>query len=178
MPEGAEAVNGQGRTLVPGLIDAHFHIERLYQLPALFLKHGVTSLRDPGEWIHVYDPVRNPDVPMPRFFLTGPHLDQKPVAHPGTSFVVESVEETRRAVHRFVDEGASAIKVYYRLPADLIQVACATAHDRGVPVTAHLEIVDADAAIRAGLDGVEHVTSFGTALADPQASERFRADVS
>jgi len=177
VPEGADVVNGQGGSLVPGLIDAHFHVERLYQLPALFLKHGVTSLRDPGEWIHVYDPVRKLDVPMPRFFLTGPHLDQKPVAHPGTSYVVESAEETRRAVHRFVDEGASAIKVYYRLPADLIQVACATAHERGVPVTAHLEIVDADAAIRAGLDGVEHVTSFGTALADPQAAERFRADV-
>ena len=30
-----------------------------------------------------------------------------------------------------------------------------------------MELVDADAAIRAGLDGVEHVTSFGTALAEP-----------
>jgi imidazolonepropionase-like amidohydrolase len=177
VPDGAEIVNAPGASLVPGLIDAHFHVERLYQLPGLFLKHGVTSLRDPGEWIHVYDPIRKPDLPMPRFFLTGPHLDQKPVAHPGTSYVVESAEETRRAVRRFVDEGASAIKVYYRLPADLIQVACATAHERGLPVTAHLEIVDADAAIRAGLDGVEHVTSFGTALADPQAAERFRADV-
>ena len=53
VPENAEIVNAQGASLVPGLIDAHFHIERLYQLPALFLRHGVTSLRDPGEWIHV-----------------------------------------------------------------------------------------------------------------------------
>jgi imidazolonepropionase-like amidohydrolase len=177
VPGGAEVVSGHGGSLIPGLIDAHFHIERLYQLPAQFLKHGVTSVRDPGEWIHVYDPVRQPGLLMPRFFLTGPHLDQKPVAHPGTSLVVETAEDTRRAVNRFVDEGASAIKVYYHLPPELIRVACATAHERGVPVTAHLEIVDADAAIRAGLDGVEHVTSFGTALADPRQAERFRADV-
>src|SRR6185503_20663407 len=49
---------------------------------------------------------------------------------------------------------------------------------RGVPVTAHLELVDADQAIRAGLSGVEHVTSFGTALADPADADRFRASVS
>jgi hypothetical protein len=36
-----------------------------------------------------------------------------------------------------------------------------------------LELVRADDAIRAGLDGVEHVTSFGTALADPDEAGRF-----
>jgi imidazolonepropionase-like amidohydrolase len=80
-------------------------------------------------------------------------------------------------VTRFLDEGGSAIKVYFRLPTPLIKAAAETAHARGVPVTAHLEIVDADEAVRAGLDGVEHVTSFGTALADPRDAQRFRADV-
>ena len=79
---------------------------------------------------------------------------------------------------RFIDEGASVIKVYYRLPLELIGVACQAAHRRGVPVTAHLELVNADDAIRAGLDGVEHVTSFGTALAEPDEAERFRKAVS
>jgi imidazolonepropionase-like amidohydrolase len=77
-----------------------------------------------------------------------------------------------------VDEGASVIKVYYRLPLELIRVACQAAHRRGVPVTAHLELVNADGAIRAGLDGVEHITSFGTALAEPDEAERFRKAVS
>src|SRR5207244_3822262 len=85
---------------------------------------------------------------------------------------------TRRAVNRFVDEGASVIKVYYRLPLELIGVACEAAHQRGVPVTAHLELVRADDAIRAGLDGVEHITSFGTVLAEPDEAERFRKAVS
>jgi imidazolonepropionase-like amidohydrolase len=91
--------------------------------------------------------------------------------------VVTNAEQTRLAVNRFVDEGASVIKVYYRLPLDLTGVACDAAHQRGVPVTAHLEITDADAAIRAGLDGIEHITSFGTVLAEPDEAARFRAAV-
>ena len=52
VPEGAEVIDGERCSVVPGLIDAHFHIERDYQLPRLFLSHGVTSVRDPGQWLH------------------------------------------------------------------------------------------------------------------------------
>jgi hypothetical protein len=44
------------------------------------------------------------------------------------------------------------------------ELAEETAHARGLPVTSHLEIVDATDAIRAGVDGVEHATSFGTVI--------------
>lgn len=168
----------KGRTLLPGFIDSHFHIERDYELPRLVLSRGVTSLRDPGQWIAIYDPIRRSELPQPRCFVAGPHLDCPPHAHPRDAFAVTNADETRRAVNRFVDEGASIIKVYYRLPLELIGVACEAAHRRGVPVTAHLELVNAQDAIRAGLDGVEHVTSFGPALAEPDEAERFRKAVS
>jgi imidazolonepropionase-like amidohydrolase len=77
-------------------------------------------------------------------------------------------------VNRFVDDGASAIKVYYRLPLALIKVAIDTAHARGVPVMGHLEIVDARDAITAGIDGIEHATSFGTALLPLREAEKYR----
>ena len=178
IPEGAEVVNATGRTLLPGFIDSHFHIERDYELPRLVLSRGVTSLRDPGQWIAVYEPIRRSELTQPRCFVAGPHLDCPPHAHPQDAFAVTNADETRRAVNRFVDEGASVIKVYYRLPLELIRVACQAAHRRGVPVTAHLELVKAGDAIRAGLDGVEHITSFGTALAEPDEAERFRKAVS
>ncbi|HEU4931962.1 MAG TPA: hypothetical protein VFT48_07765, partial [Pyrinomonadaceae bacterium] len=54
IPEGADVVDAKGLTLLPGLIDAHFHIDGDDSLPALFLSHGVTSLRDPGQWIEAY----------------------------------------------------------------------------------------------------------------------------
>jgi imidazolonepropionase-like amidohydrolase len=138
----------------------------------------VTSVRDPGQWIETFEPVRKASAPQPRCFVTGPHLDQAPPAHPKDAFLIESDEEVKKAVDRFVDGGASAIKVYFRLSAERIRLACEAARARGVPVTAHLELVDADQAIRAGLSGVEHVTSFGTALADPADADRFRAAVS
>ena len=177
VPAGAEVFDGQGLTLLPGLIDAHFHIDGDDSLPALYLTHGITSLRDPGQWIEAYDAARKLSAPLPRLFLCGPHLDTPPPAYPADSFIVRDEEETRLAVNRFVDDGASAIKVYYRLPLALIRVAIETAHARGVPVTSHLEIVDASDVIRAGIDGVEHATSFGTALLPPREAEKYRQSV-
>ena len=75
----------------------------------------MTSVRDPGQWIEVFDPVRASKVPQPRCFVTGPHLDQAPPAHPKDAFVVDSDEAVRTAVNKFIDDGATAIKVYYRL---------------------------------------------------------------
>ncbi len=177
VPAGAEVVDAKGLTLVPGLIDSHFHIDGDDPLPALYLSHGVTSLRDPGQWIEAYDAARKASAPVPRLFLCGPHLDSPPPAYPADSFIVRDAEETRLAVNRFVDDGASAIKVYFRLPLALIKVAIETAHARGVPVMGHLEIVDARDAIRAGIDGIEHATSFGTALLPLRDAEKYRQAV-
>jgi imidazolonepropionase-like amidohydrolase len=87
---------------------------------------------------------------------------------------VRDETEARLAVNRFADQGASGIKVYFRLPLGLIKTVTDTAHARGIPVTSHLEIVEAGDAIRAGVDGVEHVTSFGTALLPMREVEKYR----
>jgi len=177
IPVGAEVVDAKGLTLLPGLIDSHFHIDGDDPLPALYLSHGVTSLRDPGQWIEAYDAARKAPAPVPRLFLCGPHLDSPPPAYPTDSYIVRDADETRLAVNRFVDDGASAIKVYFRLPLALMKVAIDTAHSRGVPVMGHLEIVDARDAINAGIDGIEHATSFGTALLPLRDAEKYRQAV-
>ncbi len=177
LPSDAEIVNAPDLTLLPGFIDSHFHIDGDKDLPALFLTRGVTSARDPGQWIEAYDEVRKSAAPIPRLFLAGPHLDSPPPAYPDDSFIARDADETRIAINRFIDQGASVIKVYFRLPLGLIKVATETAHARGVPVTAHLEIVEAMDAIRAGVDGIEHVTSFGTSLLPPREAEKYRQAV-
>jgi imidazolonepropionase-like amidohydrolase len=177
IPAGAEVVDASGLTVLPGLIDSHFHIDGDDPLPALYLSHGITSLRDPGQWTEAYDVARKMPAPIPRLFLCGPHLDSPPAAYPTDSYIVRDAEETRLAVNRFADEGASAIKVYFRLPLALIRIAAETAHARGLPVTSHLEIVDATDAIRAGVDGVEHATSFGTSLLPLRDAEKYRQAV-
>jgi imidazolonepropionase-like amidohydrolase len=175
-PPAGETFDASGLTLLPGLIDAHFHRGDV-KLPNVFLNNGVTSVRDPGAWNQSYEPVKKLGVPIPRLFLTGPHLDMAPPAYPHNSLLVNDPEEARAVVHRLVDEGATALKVYFRLPLATIRAVCEAAHQRNVPVTAHLEIVRADDAIEAGLDGVEHVTSVGTAIADIMEAEKFRQAV-
>ncbi len=175
-PAGAQLFDGKGLTLLPGFLDAHFHLGRV-TLPSLFLSHGVTSVRDPGAWNQSYEPVKKSAAPIPRLFLTGPHLDMFPPAYPDNSYMVADPDEARAVVNRFIDEGATAIKVYFRLRLATIRAVCETAHARNIPVTAHLELVDADQAILAGLDGIEHVTSVGTAISEPMDAERFRQAV-
>jgi imidazolonepropionase-like amidohydrolase len=177
IPKGADVVEARGLTLLPGLIDSHFHIDGDNELPALFLQNGITSIRDPGEWIHSYDAPRKSGAPIPRLFLADPHLDSFGPAYPEDAVVVRDADEARNAVNRAIDRGASSIKVYFRLPLGLIKIVTETAHARGVPVTAHLEIVEAVDAIRAGIDGIEHVTSFGTSLLDPRDAETYRQAV-
>ena len=177
LPEGVEVVDGKGLSLLPGLIDSHFHLDNDHGLPSLYLSHGVTSTRDPGGWIEHYDPVLRSKSSIPRLFLAGPLLDFPPPAYPKGSYLVRDAAEARQAVSTLIDRGASVIKVYFRLPLGLIQVITETAHARGIPVTAHLETVKADDAILAGVDGIEHVTSLGTALLLPREAEAYRQSV-
>ena len=177
IPKGADVVEARGLTLLPGLIDSHFHLDGDNGLPALFLQHGITSIRDPGEWMHSYEAPRKSGAPIPRLFLADPHLDSFGPAYPEDAVIVRDADEARNAVNRAIDRGASSIKVYFRLPLGLLEVVTKTAHARGVPVTAHLEIVAATDAIRAGVDGIEHITSFGTSLLDPRDAEVYRQAV-
>jgi imidazolonepropionase-like amidohydrolase len=60
IPGNAEIIDAKGLALLPGFIDSHFHLDEAQGLPATFLQHGVTSIRDPGAWIETYDGERNP----------------------------------------------------------------------------------------------------------------------
>ena len=174
IPEDAEIVDASGLTLLPGLIDAHFHLDRTRGLPSLFLQHGVTAVRDPGAWIEAYEDERKAGKPNPRLFLCGPHLDMPPPAYPHDAYIVRDSIETVNAVNKQIAQGAAAIKVYFRMPPELIRIACNAAHAKGVPVTGHLEITEAMEAIEAGLDGVEHITSFGLTLTPRREAEKYR----
>jgi imidazolonepropionase-like amidohydrolase len=174
MPEEAEVINAEGLVLMPGLIDAHFHLDRSKTLPHLFLQNGITSLRDPGAWIEAYEGERTSGYAVPRLFLTGPHFDSSPPAYPYDAFIARDVEEARIQVNKLADQGASALKVYFKLPLQIIKAVCDQAHQRGLVVTGHLETVPAVDAIRAGLDGIEHVTSLGTSLIPAREAEKYK----
>jgi len=177
IPKDAEVIDAKGLTLLPGLIDAHYHNEESLEMAPLFLSKGVTSVRDPGAWIEAYDSLRATGATLPRLFLTGPHINKYPPAYPRDSYIVQDVVEGQLAVEKLVSQGATAIKVYYGLSIGIIKQVCESAHLHGLPVTAHLEITNARDAIEAGLDGIEHVTSFGTCLLPLRDAEKYKQKV-
>ncbi|WP_342083510.1 amidohydrolase family protein [Dyadobacter sp. OTU695] len=174
IPGNAQVVDARGLALLPGFIDSHFHLDGVQGLPAQFLQNGVTSLRDPGAWMEAYDGERKSGKPIPRLFLAGPHIDMYPPAYPRDAYVVRDADEAVREVNHLADQGASVIKVYFRLPPGIIREVCKAAHARGIPVTGHLETTEAREAIEAGLDGIEHITSFGLSLVPQRAGEKYR----
>jgi imidazolonepropionase-like amidohydrolase len=181
IPPGAERIDLGGRVVMPGLIDLHFHVERDPRLAIRQLANGVTSFRDPGQWIDQFDSLKaiigSEHLPGPRMALAGPHIDGEHPAYPLDATVARDPEEARRAAERNIADGATALKIYFRLPlaSAMAVVRVCRAHD--LPCTAHLEIVDARDLLLAGLDGIEHITSFGTSVVPFRRAERYRQAV-
>ncbi len=176
IPQGAEVLDASGQSVLPGLFDSHFHSRDSVERPVEFeLHNGITSFRDPGHPFKYYTTLLSSDATISRVFLCGGHLDGPPVVWPDQAAVVTTAEEAKQAVRDHVDRGASAIKVYFRLPLEHVRAACEAASERRVPVTAHLELVDADDAIEAGVIGIEHITSFGTTIATKDQVEQFKS---
>jgi len=181
IPPDAQRIDLAGRVVIPGLIDLHFHVERDPKLAVRQLANGVTSFRDPGQWIDQFDSLktimRSEQLPGPRMALAGPHIDGERPAYPLDAVVARDPEEARLAAERNIADGATALKIYFRLPlaSAMAVVRVCKAHD--VPCTAHLEIVDARDLLAAGLDGIEHITSFGTSVVPFRRAERYRQAV-
>jgi imidazolonepropionase-like amidohydrolase len=166
---------------MPGLIDLHFHVENDPRLALRQLANGVTSFRDPGQWIEQYDALRDligaEGLPGPRMNLTGPHIDGEHPAYPADSYVARDPEEARLAAERNVADGARALKIYFRLPLASTRAVIEVCRAHGIPCTAHLELLDAREALNAGLDGIEHITSFGTSVVPTRRAEQYRQQV-
>jgi imidazolonepropionase-like amidohydrolase len=178
-PSGAERLALSGRTIIPGLIDLHFHIEDDPRLALRQLSHGVTSFRDPGQWNDKFTALRkmvaDDGLKGPRIFTCGPHIDGDHPAYPNDAVVARDPEEARRFAERNIEEGATALKIYFRLPLASARAVIDVCNAHRVPCTAHLEILDAREAFLAGLHGVEHITSLGSSLLP--ARERYRQAV-
>jgi imidazolonepropionase-like amidohydrolase len=181
VPSGAETVDLAGRTVIPGLIDLHFHIENDPKLALRQLSHGVTAFRDPGQWDEKFEALRRTiaadGLPGPRIFTTGPHIDGENPAYPADAVVARDPEEARRQAELSVDRGATALKIYFRLPFASAKAVIAVCEARRIPCTAHLELLNATELIAAGLHGIEHVTSLGVSLLPRRAAEAYRQEV-
>ncbi len=183
IPAEAKRFDARGKFIQPGYVDLHFHYTPLRspRLPLMFLANGATTLREMGGWIDdnkkSLADTRARGLPTPRLLYSGPQLDGTPPAYPDDVAVLLDEMDARRVTNSWIDQGATSLKVYFRLPLGLMKVVIEEADKRNIPVHAHLEIVDPRDAIRVGLDGFEHVTSVGQALLSPREAEAYRQEV-
>ena len=163
-PAAARVIDAAGRTMIPGLIDAHVHVEPW--TPGVFLKYGVTTVRDLHSDADVIYPMAREESPeRPRVITSGPLIDG-PGSFWKNATQVGTVGEARAAVRRQVDAGARVIKVYTRLEPSLLAVVAAEARARGVPVAAHLGRTTAVQAADAGVTSIEHLSGVADAASD------------
>src|SRR5678816_1133295 len=116
VPPDAQVIDGRGRTLMPGLMDMHVHLNRTEDL-AILLALGVTTVRNMwGAPIHLEwrDRVARGELPGPTIYTAGPIVDGEHPAHPG-SLIVRSEADADRAIALHRRLGYDLVKVYSRL---------------------------------------------------------------
>jgi imidazolonepropionase-like amidohydrolase len=167
-PPDAQLIEGEGLTLLPGLIDAHVHVagsirEGGWMWP-LFRRWGVTTVRDvggdPEVVVALRERERRGDPDLPRIVCYGPVLDGAPAmwGRSGMSRELTSVTEAREAASTVIDSGVDGLKVYFRLPLELMTSIVALAKERDVPIAGHIGLVTTAQAVDLGLRSIEHVS--------------------
>lgn len=171
-PAGATVLDGRGKTLTPGLWDAHRHVGGDDWNLLQNLATGMTNYRSPGSQI---DEAQSIFKRRAAGDLLAPDgkvsiiIDRKdPLAAQG-SLTVSSAEEAIAAVRKVKDAGMWGVKFYTSMNPAWIAPAAAEAHRLGLHVHGHVPAgMRPLEAVRAGYDEVTHI-NFIMMQAMPQA---------
>lgn len=191
---GITVIDCSGKTILPGLFDAHIHlggastlgyiyIEDARKLDA-FLYAGVTSVFDLGGVQDLIFSLREAEkkneIMSPRIFAVGP-VFTSPKGH-GTEYGVPmsetptTEEEAREAVRKLIKDKPDHIKIIYEkgserftsLSYELMEAIIDEAHKHNIPVVTHIMTFEhAKDALKAGTDGLAHMVT------DQEVSEEF-----
>src|ERR1044071_4102840 len=170
IPAGAEVIDVAGKTVLPGFIDGHGHLEDFHG--ELYLNLGITTcanieLYQDGPWTRAQkEGTALGKIRGPRIWMSGRAIGGVSTGHDAfgsrtarDNIIVTTPDEVRRAVQRKRELGCEVLKVNEFLSLDLVKVACDEAHRLGMPVTAHSW--DAVGSSKAGVDAIEHIWSVG-----------------
>ncbi len=178
IPADARRVDVSGRTIVPGLVDAHAHgavamdglTPEQNWMHCADLAFGVTTIHDPSndtESIFAAAELQRAGrILAPRIFSTGTILYG--AHHPAYRAKIETLDDARFHVRRLKDAGAISVKSYQQPRRDQRQKVIAAARELGMMVVPEggakfehnmTEIVD-------GHTGIEHAIPLATAYDD------------
>ena len=160
VPAGAQRIDGQGMTLVPGLWDCHLHVgDDFTGLQELSL--GVTSVRDPGN-----DDARTIDrrTRAAAGQLLFPHvypsslIDGKGPYTAQIANVATSQEEAIGWVDKAKAKGFTGVKFYGTFNSAWLPASIAEAHKLGLHVHGHIPVgIRPLDAINDGYDEITHI---------------------
>jgi imidazolonepropionase-like amidohydrolase len=204
VPSGATVIDIGGRTLMPGLIDAHVHVdlighgdyeryyrflhgtERLHEVMPIaakqMLRAGVTSAIDlgtPFDILELRNRIERGEIPGPRLTVSGPWITRVYLEGVPDSYqiMIGSSREATAQARQLIEAGADVIKTWAGLTPDDYRAIVDEAHRLGVKVHAHLYHPDAiRAAIDAGVDVLQHVGSAGNFPYDAELVARIAHD--
>jgi Amidohydrolase family len=170
IPADAEIIDVAGKTVLPGFIDGHGHLEDFHG--ELYLHLGITTcatieLYQDGPWTRAQkEGTALGKIRGPRIWMSGRAIGGVSTGHDAfgsrtarDNIIVTTAEEVRNAVRRKKELGCEILKVNEFLSMDLVKVACDEAHGLGMPVAAHSWDVIGSA--KTGVDAVEHIWSVG-----------------
>ena len=176
IPQGAEVIDAKSKSILPGLIDGHCHYRDW--MGEVYLAYGVVTCpnisNNPVDWIIAQrEGVRNGTIRGPRVWASANIIDGPPPEGTGTlrrqrtSIIVDSEEESRKAVRGLVEKGVDGIKLFERLKPQVAKAAADEAHKLGRPVFGHS--LDIFTAATNGYQSVEHSWSVVyTSIQDPK----------
>src|SRR6266852_2626234 len=158
IPKGAERINLAGKTIIPGLIDAHAHVERW--ATGRYVAWGVTTVRDLHGGTDTVLTLKNElnlgSILGPRMFSAGAMIDGIPTTYPNATGVA-TPDQARRAVDQHAVAGVDYLKVYTKITPSLLRALIDEAEKLRLPVAAHLGKTDALTAARTGVVSIEHM---------------------
>jgi imidazolonepropionase-like amidohydrolase len=170
VPADAQVVDAAGKTVLPGFIDGHGHLEDFHG--ELYLHLGITTcanieLYQDGPWtLAQKQGTALGKIRGPRIWMSGRAIGGVSTGHDAfgsrtarDNIIVTKADEVRRAVQRKKDLGCDILKMNEFLSLDLAKVAVDEAHGLGMPVAAHSWDVVGHA--NAGVDAIEHIWSVG-----------------
>jgi hypothetical protein len=138
-PDGVLIIDGRGHTLMPGLIDAHIHLNDEAELAA-YLAHGVTGLRNVSGYpfhLRLSERIAAGKLIGPDFVTTGPILNSPGPNENVLQTTVTTAEEARHAVRAQHSAGYRVIKVYSNLTREAFDAIIDEADNLDMTVIGH-----------------------------------------
>jgi len=142
VPAGARQIDGTGKYLVPGFIDAYSHVDGEFTLLP-YLANGVTTVRNTAggypRHLAIRDRISRGQLLGPRVLTTGGAIVSTPANFDATR-AIDTTEEAERVVVELHRLGFDGVMVYGRIGVDAHRGVMSAAKRLAFPVTGHQSI--------------------------------------